>query len=120
IKSFVRGNPGIRSQNSRVPVILLLFDERVGFAAPEERPTVELLRGLFIDLNKNAQTVSRARQILLDDRDPHAVCVRRLVGSQLREDLNELGGSEPRLPLALVDWHREQAKFDDGPYLSTV
>ena len=26
----------------------------------------------------------------------------------------------PRLSLSLVDWHTEQAKFDDGPYVATI
>lgn len=120
IKSFASSTQGSKVSDTRVPVIFLLFDHRVGFETPEEKPVVELLRALFIDLNKHAQTVSRARQILLDDRDSHAVCVRRLVGEQMEASTNELSKSPPRLPLALVDWHREQAKFDDGPYLATV
>jgi hypothetical protein len=114
------GSIGKSFKDSRVPVILLVFDERLGYLAPEHRPTVELLRALFIDLNKHAQTVSRARQILLDDRDPHAACVRQLVATQLSDNVNELSHTPPRLPLALVDWYSEQAKFDDGPCISTV
>lgn len=26
----------------------------------------------------------------------------------------------PRIPLSLVDWHSDQAKFDEGPYVATV
>jgi hypothetical protein len=120
IKSFAEATHGSKVSSTRVPVIFLLFDERAGYEFPVKRPIVELLRTLFIDLNKHAQTVKRARQILLDDRDPHAVCVRRLVGQQMEAHTSELNVSPPRLPLALVDWHREQAKFDDGPYLATV
>lgn len=121
----VREGGGGRADLSEthVPVILLLFDTRVGFERPSETRgsvQVELLRKLFIDLNKHARTVSRARQILLDDRDPHAVCVRRLVGNELTSSLEDLQVSEPRLPLSLVDWHSEQAKFDQGPYLTTI
>jgi len=105
---------------TRVPVLLLIFDSRLGYVSPHNSQTVEILRALFIDLNKHAQSVTRARQLLLDDRDPHAVCVRRMVGSQLREDLTELRSEPPRLPLAVVDWHSEQAKFDEGPYVTTV
>lgn len=113
-----RGDASLR--DTRVPVIFILFDERVGFAGPEPRSVIQLLRNLFIDLNKHAQTVTRARQILLDDRDPHARCVRKLVGRQLDKHTDELNLSPPRLPLSLVDWHREQARFDDGPYIGTV
>jgi hypothetical protein len=116
---------GVRNVGTRVPIILLLFDSKVGFRSPGgDAPTgtlqVELLRRLFIDLNKYAKVVSRARQILLDDRDPYALCVRRVAGNQLMATLEELQEPEPRLPLSLLDWHTEQAKFDDGPYLTTV
>jgi hypothetical protein len=119
LKSLSAGSPPTLA-DTRVPVLFLVFDPQLGYVAPEAQSIVELLRVLFIDLNKHAQTVSRARQILLDDRDPHAVCLRSVVGTELTEDLNELSLPEPRLPLSLVDWHREQAKFDDGPYLATV
>lgn len=105
---------------SRVPVIMLIFDERLGYRPPEKKPVVEVLRTIFIDLNKHAKTVSRARQILLDDRDPFSICVRRLVGEEIRAGLTELEAESPRLPLSLVDWHSEKAKFDEGPYLTTV
>jgi hypothetical protein len=105
---------------SRVPVIFLVFDARVGYRNPSGHATVEVLRRIFIDLNKHAQTVRRGRQILLDDRDPHAVCVRRTIDEQLSPSADSLATNPPRLPLSLVDWHSEQAKFDDGPYLTTV
>jgi hypothetical protein len=120
IKMVTEGAPSGRFDTTRVPVIFLLFDERVGFSAPDRYETVSLLRALFIDLNKHAKTVNRARQILLDDRDPHAIAVRCVVGNQLTEHLDELTESPPRLPLSLVDWHTEQAKFDAGPYITTI
>jgi len=121
IKSLVQGATSSSSvRESRVPVILLLFDEAVGYRGPVDPPMVELLRALFIDLNKHAQTVRRGRQILLDDRDPHAVCVRELIAERLSDHADALNASPPRLPLSLVDWHSEQAKFDVGPYLCTV
>lgn len=120
IKAVTEGGVNGRFESTRIPVLFLVFDPRVGFSAPPGHETVNLLRALFIDLNKHAKTVNRARQILLDDRDTHAVAVRRLVGGQLSEHLDELMESPPRLPLSLVDWHTEQAKFDMGPYITTV
>ncbi len=107
-------------RNTRIPVILLILDRELGYEAPEDATLLTVLRTLFVDLNKHAKTVSRARQILLDDHDPTSVCVRALIGDVLRDSTDELEESPPRLPLALVDWHTEQAKFDDGPYLATV
>lgn len=120
IKEIAEPIPSSDAAESRLAVLFLVFDERVGFAAPGKPPTVELLRKLFIDLNKHARTVHRARQILLDDRDPMAVSVRALLASTLASNVDDLGQNPPHLPLALVDWFTEQAKFDSGPYLTTV
>jgi hypothetical protein len=121
IKTLVdSGGKSAEIAGTRIPVILLVFDEQVGYEGPQNRPTVELLRRLFIDLNKHAQTVTRGRQILLDDWDPNSICVRSLLQNELAGNLDALADQPPRLPLSLVDWHSEQAKFDTGPYLTTV
>lgn len=119
----IASNPAgaaVANGGTRVPVIFLLFDSRFGYEAPPGKPTVEVLRQLFIDLNKHAATVSRARQILLDDRDPYARCVRQVVAGELQSGAASLESTPPRIPLSLVDWHSEQAKFDDGPCLTTI
>lgn len=120
-KSLRKGSTAITAlRETRIPVILLIFDPSLGYQAAEPRPTVTVLRNLFIDLNKHAQTVNRARQILLDDRDVHSICVRRLLATRMSDHLNELSLDPPRLPLSLVDWYSEQGKFDEGPCLTTV
>ncbi len=104
-----------------VPVILVVLDPELGYTGRTDRTgTVDTLRRLFIDLNKHAKKPSRAREILLDDRDPASICVRAIVGNQLQAGCDELSEDPPRLPLSLVDWHSEQAKFDTGSYLTTV
>jgi hypothetical protein len=119
IKHYVKANPNSDIvKESRVPVILLLLDPSLGFTMTGG--LIGTIRRLFIDLNKNAKIVKRARQILLDDRDPRAMCVRSLVGPKLCDGLNELLEMPPTLPLTLIDWHSEQAKFDDGPYITTI
>jgi DGQHR domain-containing protein len=112
-----------------VSILFLLLDPRFGVKADESRP-VELMRQLFIDLNKHAQKVSRARQLLLDDLDPTAIALRATVGSELNYEpliltdalpTGRNGEFESRLPLELVDWHGEQrAKVDAGPYATSV
>ena len=103
-----------------IPVIFVVLDSALGYISPTNRPVVDVLRVVFIDLNKHAKIPSRARQILLDDKDPASVCVRALVGPALSDDLAELKEDPPRIPLSLVDWHTEQAKFDQGPYVTTT
>ena len=106
--------------NSQVPVILLVFDPRVGFVNGSKLDLTAVMRKVFIDLNKHAIIVSRTRQILLDDRDPHSLCVRGLIGRAILDGRSDLDGAPPRLPLTLVDWHTDRNKVDDGPYLVTI
>ena len=35
-------------------------------------------------------------------------------------DTADLAAQPPRLPLALIDWHTEQAKCEEGPYVTTI
>ena len=122
IQQFVRsqGVPAGRLNETAVPVIFVVLDSAFGYVSPTNRPVVDVLRAIFIDLNKHAKIPSRARQILLDDKDPASVCVRALVGEALSDDTRDLQARPPRIPLSLVDWHTEQAKFDDGPYVTTI
>ncbi len=104
--------------STSIPVILIVAHPDLCGIGDSAADTVRLTRRLFIDLNKHSVKVSRARQILLDDHDPISVCTRALVGSRLLDGDSEL--LKGRLPLTLVDWHSEQAKFDSGPYLTTI
>lgn len=124
IRELVRAAAaGTRSLGqTRIPVILIPVVAELGYEPPPGSGTsVQLLRKLFIDLNKHALKPSRAREILLDDYDLQSRCVRTIIGNQLTSGFAELAEAPPRrLPLSLVDWHSEQAKFDDGPYIATV
>jgi DGQHR domain-containing protein len=116
IKALQDGNP---NSNSAVPVILVVAHPLLGVEAGGDGiSSVGITRRLFIDLNKHAVKVSRARQILLDDHDPVSICTRSLVGSSLC--LGDGDFAQGRLPLTAVDWHSEQAKFDSGPYITTI
>lgn len=110
---------GERLDGTKIPIIFLIPDERVGFSAPQlstqEQPIASPLRRIFTDLNKNAQPVSKARQILLDDTSVTSVCVRSL----LERRLGEVSG-EKRIPLGLVDWLSERNKIDSGPFVTTI
>lgn len=109
------------ANNCAVPVIFVVLDPQLGYSGIGGREgLIGTLRQLFIDLNKHAKVPSRGRQILLDDRDPASRCVRACVGTKLTTGYTELEQDSPRFPLTLVDWHSEQAKFDEGPYLATV
>jgi hypothetical protein len=124
IKKIIdKGAWAAKFRNARVPVIVLIFDEQLGFHAPPEandRTLLELIRTLFVDLNKHAREVHRTRVILLEDGEPHARCVREVLAEGIARDIAALSADKPRLPLSLVDWHSEGAKFNEGPYLTSV
>ena len=105
--------------SSKVPVILLIPDERAGYHEPaqprQNRSVIASLRRVFIDLNKNARQVSRARNILLDDLEIPSVCLKTLIGEKLSEEVEN-----NRLPLAVVDWISEKNKFESGPFVTTI
>lgn len=113
-------------RQSEIPLLLLILDERLGF-----RPGIGITnkvigtcRSVFIDLNQHARPVSRTRNLLLDDTDITPVSMRAILEQEVGHRTTTASTASTdwarRLPLALVDWHSEQAKFDSGPYLSTV
>ena len=122
IQQFIE-NPGIpddRLRTTSLPIIFVTLDPRFGYESPVSRSLVDVLRVIVVDLGKHAKIPTRARQILLDDKDPVSVCVRALVGETVSGSTTDLDARPPRLPLALVDWHSEQARFDEGPYVTTI
>jgi hypothetical protein len=107
----------------RLCVIFVLPSPAFGFKASgaAEMNPLWILRSIFIDLNKHAKPVKRSRLILLDDTDPHCLSVRRLLGGKLKEiDAQNPIEDGHRVPLGLIDWHTDDAKFESGPYVSTV
>ena len=107
-------------ENSSIPVIFLIPDERLGYVEPpqphDRQSVISSLRRVFIDLNKNAREVSRTRNILLDNQDITSVCTRLLMGDRLTDD-----PEEGRIPLPLVDWVSEaNNKIETGPFMTTV
>ncbi len=131
IKELYSSEPD-RARKSSISVTFLVFDEALGFKSPDGMAPVEAMRSIFIALNRRAVSVSRARNILLDDLDPQARFVRELfspslgfnpTGNTTQDGLpiGEHGEFAKRLPLVLVDWHGEtRSKIDQGPYLTSV
>lgn len=97
---------------TKIPLILLILDERVGFKG-RPKGLIGTLRDIFIDLNKNARDVPRSRLILLEDRNLRSLCVRTLLASRANEVSNTL-------PLSMVTWKEDEAKFDSGYSITSV
>jgi hypothetical protein len=104
-------------QRTLVPVIFLLLSENAGFkrgAHHHDKGIKTIAREIFTDLNKNAKTVDKATEIILDDRSLNSRCVRELV---TEETCQEQPG---RLPLSLVRWRDANNRFDRDYYLNSL
>ena len=128
----IKALPLATAAESDISVLFLVIDKQLGFEAPEGIDRIRLMRSIFIDLNKHAVPVSKARNLLLDDFDPIACFVRSFIGPSLRYTPTETdsligfkvgqnGEFRDKLPLELVDWHGEtKSKVDQGPYITSV
>lgn len=119
------GNLSASAHDTKISVLFLVLDPRVGFdiskmeLAQDENPILTVVREVFIDLNKHAKEVERARRILLDDQEIESRCLRELLATRVGEQ------EEGRLPLGIVHWqHQVAAKFNiskrTGPFVTTV
>jgi hypothetical protein len=109
----------VSPDSTRVPVLILVLDDAFGYNGVSDQGTVLTgSRAIFTDLNKYAVKISRAREYLLDDNDLMAVATRRIMGDRLRVD--DSGPDTGRIPLALVDWYSNSAKFDTGYHLTSI
>ncbi len=120
-----RGNLPTKALETGISVLFLVLDARAGLVLDEahlpkdENPILTIVREIFIDLNMNAKSVARSRQILLDDQGIESRCLRQLLAPRVGEEVAN------RLPLGLVHWqHNESAKFNigekTGPFITTV
>lgn len=96
---------GIDPTEVKVPITLLVFD-------PDSSNILSQVRQIFVDINKNAKQVSKARRILLDDRDPFAVFARDLVESE------EEG--QDGLRYEVVDWKKGSSKPEENQLTTIV
>ncbi|MBP8810893.1 MAG: hypothetical protein KBG48_08840 [Kofleriaceae bacterium] len=126
LQELVRaGNLPLSTLTTSIPVIFLVLDPAAGLAVPDSQfaddanKILGIVREVFIDLNKSAKAVLRARRILLDDQEIESRCVRQLLAPRIGEVTRD------RLPLGLVHWqHNVTAKFNagkqTGPFVTTV
>ncbi len=104
-----------------IPVILLALHESFGFRSSSKN-LLSTVRRVFIDLNRQAKTVSETRNILLDDRDIAAVAVRALIEKQVKSSERSLSQrlNDGHIPLALVDWYSDKLRFDHGLHITSI
>lgn len=104
-------------RETTIPIIFILLHPDAGYENIQDhggRSIRAISRELFTDLNKNARTVDRARELILDDRSINALCVRTLLTESTSEDATD------RLPLSLVRWQDDLNRFDTSYYLNSI
>jgi hypothetical protein len=100
-----------------IPVIFLLLSPKAGFSKGlnhASKGIKTIAREIFTDLNKNAKTVDKATEIILDDRSLISLCVRELVTEETCQE------QPNRLPLSLVRWREANNRFDKDYYLNSL
>lgn len=100
-----------------IPVIFLLLSPKTGFSKASNHAAKgikTIAREIFTDLNKNAKTVDKATEIILDDRSLISLCVRELVTEETCQE------QPNRLPLSLVRWREANNRFDRDYYLNSL
>ena len=104
-------------QRTVIPVIFLLLSEKAGFKRGthhQSKGIKAIAREIFTDLNKNAKTVDKATEIILDDRSLTSRCVRKLVSEETCQD------TPGTLPLSLVRWRDANNRFDVDYYINSL
>ncbi|WP_202895653.1 hypothetical protein [Iningainema tapete] len=104
-------------QQTKIPVLFVLLHSSAGFQNVQSEADYSIrgiARELFTDLNKNAKTVDKARELILDDKSINAQCVRTLLTEKTGED------AQDRLPLSLVRWQDDLNRFDTSYYLNSL
>ncbi len=116
-EKFRGGTLRTSEKQTQIPVIFILLHPKAGFNNTQSQinhSIRSISRELFTDLNKNAKTVDRARELILDDKSIHARCVRTLLTDITAQDAQNL------LPLSLVRWQDDVNKFDSSYYLNSL
>jgi hypothetical protein len=104
-------------QQTKIPVLFVLLDQKAGYQNSQDindNSIRGIARELFTDLNKNAKTVDRARELILDDKSINAQCVRTLLTEKTTQDSDEL------IPLSLVRWQDDSNRFDTSYYINSL
>jgi hypothetical protein len=104
-------------KQTKIPVLFVLLHPSAGYQNVQSEANYSIrgiARELFTDLNKNAKTVDRARELILDDKSINAQCVRILLTERTGEDAKD------RLPLSLVRWQDDSNRFDSSYYLNSL
>jgi len=84
-----------------IPVTILYVPDMHQDADDTNEPLTSIFRQVFVDVNKNAITVSKMRNILLDENDFNSIFTRMICS-------NILQNTELNISINEIEWNKEQ------------
>lgn len=103
---YKKPNPRVNLGSWKVPVVVLTMEQ--ASESNQESTLLDLVRSTFVYINTTAVRVNPAREILLNDESPNAICTQEFVQDAHSNDNREISRrDETRIPLLLLDWRGE-------------
>ena len=95
----------------RIPIVVVSFrSTKDGQDSPS---VLEVVRSIFVSINKEAKEINRAREILLSDESINSVFTQELLEKSHRNDLEPPEERDSNLlPLLCYDWRGEESGGD--------
>ena len=115
LKLYKEDNPRQDFQNWSIPAVL--FSVKQG--ATTNTSLLDIIRSIFIYINTEAKTPSRARQILLSDESINCICTQEILEYSHQNDVSDETDNQ-KMPLLFYDWRGEQKGSNDVPAPAAV
>ena len=115
LKLYKEDNPRQDFQNWSIPAVL--FSVKQG--ATTNTSLLDIIRSIFIYINTEAKTPSRARQILLSDESINCICTQEILEYSHQNDVSDEIDNQ-KMPLLFYDWRGEQKGSNDVPAPAAV
>jgi len=108
LKLYAEDNPRQDFEKWSIPSVL--FSVKQG--ATTNTTLLDIIRSIFVYINTEAKTPSRARQILLSDESINCICTQEILEYSHQNDVSDETDSE-KMPLLFYDWRGEQKGSND-------
>jgi len=115
LKLYKEDNPRQDFQNWSIPAVL--FSVKQG--ATTNTSLLDIIRSIFVYINTEAKTPSRARQILLSDESINCICTQEILEYSHQNDVSDEIDNQ-KMPLLFYDWRGEQKGSNDVPAPAAV
>lgn len=89
-----------------IPVVILAVDPE---GAQVKGKMLEVVRNIFIYINKEARPPNEARQILLDDQCINEICTQEILEYSHENVVKEGGINPEKVPLLFYDWRGQES-----------